>query len=83
MAEKEQVKPVEQNASNSVPDEPKNVQELATYVQSLLENMQQRFQTMSDNIISRIDEMGDRIDELEKSVADVMTQAQPVDDGDK
>ena len=52
-------------------------------VQSLLENMQQRFQTMSDNIISRIDEMGDRIDELEKSVADVMTQAQAVDDGDK
>ena len=45
--------------------------------------MQQRFQTMSDNIISRIDEMGDRIDELEKSVADVMTQAQAVDDGDK
>ena len=32
MAEKEQVKPVEQNASNSVPEEPKNVQELATYV---------------------------------------------------
>ena len=52
-------------------------------VQSLVENMQQRFQTMSDNIISRIDEMGDRIDELEKSVADVMTQAQAVDDGDK
>ena len=32
MAEKEQVKPVEQNTSNSVPDEPKNVQELASYV---------------------------------------------------
>ncbi|XP_037069407.1 heat shock factor-binding protein 1-like isoform X2 [Pollicipes pollicipes] len=76
MAEKEQTKATEQNSSNSVPDEPKNVQ-------SLLENMQQRFQTMSDNIISRIDEMGDRIDELEKSVADVMTQAQTVDDGDK
>jgi len=81
MAEKEQVKPIQPNSSNSVPDEPKNVQELATY--SLLEGMQGRFQTMSDNIISRIDEMGDRIDELEKSVADVMTQAQAVDDADK
>lgn len=56
---------------------------LPDQVQTLLENMQSRFQTMSDNIISRIDDMGDRIDELEKSVADVMTQAQTVDDGDK
>lgn len=30
---------------------------------------------MSDQIISRIDEMGNRIDDLEKSIADLMTQA--------
>eukprot|EP00954_Amorphochlora_amoebiformis_P008378 651185-Amorphochlora_amoeboformis.AAC.2 len=30
---------------------------------------------MSDNICNRIDEMGTRIDDLEKSIADLMTQA--------
>ena len=38
--------------------------------------MQNRFQTMSDNIIHRIDEMGSRIDELEKSIADLVQEAQ-------
>jgi heat shock factor-binding protein 1 len=31
---------------------------------------------MSDNIITRIDEMGTRIDELEKSIADLVSEAQ-------
>jgi len=31
---------------------------------------------MSDNIIGRIDEMGTRIDELEKSIADLVQEAQ-------
>ena len=31
---------------------------------------------MSDNIIGRIDEMGSRIDELEKSIADLVQEAQ-------
>lgn len=31
---------------------------------------------MSDNIIGRIDEMGGRIDELEKSIADLVSEAQ-------
>lgn len=30
---------------------------------------------MSDQIITRIDDMGNRIDDLEKSIADLMTQA--------
>ena len=31
---------------------------------------------MSDNIITRIDEMGSRIDDLEKSIADLVQEAQ-------
>ncbi len=31
---------------------------------------------MSDNIINRIDEMGTRIDDLEKSIADLVSEAQ-------
>jgi heat shock factor-binding protein 1 len=42
----------------------------------MLTQMQQRFQTMSDTIIGRIDEMGSRIDELEKSIADLVNEAQ-------
>lgn len=38
--------------------------------------MQTRFQSMSDNIIGRIDEMGTRIDDLEKSIADLVQEAQ-------
>jgi heat shock factor-binding protein 1 len=38
--------------------------------------MQSRFQQMSDSIITRIDEMGERIDDLEKSVGDLVTQAE-------
>uniref|UniRef100_A0ABD2VWV8 Heat shock factor-binding protein 1 n=1 Tax=Trichogramma kaykai TaxID=54128 RepID=A0ABD2VWV8_9HYME len=33
--------------------DPKNVQELTNYVQTLLENMQDKFQAMSDQIIGR------------------------------
>ena len=42
--------------------------------------MQSRFQTMSDNIITRIDEMGGRIDDLEKSIADLVQEAQGEND---
>jgi heat shock factor-binding protein 1 len=42
--------------------------------------MQSRFQQMSDSIITRIDEMGERIDDLEKSVGDLIQQA---DEGDE
>jgi heat shock factor-binding protein 1 len=42
----------------------------------MLTQMQQRFQTMSDQIIGRIDEMGNRIDDLEKSIADLVQEAQ-------
>lgn len=56
-------------------NDPKNMQEVTQYVQSLLQNMQDKFQSMSDQIINRIDEMGSRVDELEKNVTDLMTQA--------
>uniref|UniRef100_A0A2A4JAD8 Heat shock factor-binding protein 1 n=1 Tax=Heliothis virescens TaxID=7102 RepID=A0A2A4JAD8_HELVI len=56
-------------------NDPKNMQEVTQYVQSLLQNMQDKFQSMSDQIINRIDEMGTRVDELEKNITDLMTQA--------
>ncbi|KAL8590610.1 hypothetical protein ACOMHN_011046 [Nucella lapillus] len=33
--------------------DPKNIQDLTTFVQNLLQQMQDKFQTMSDQIISR------------------------------
>ena len=41
--------------------------------------MQSRFQQMSDSIINRIDEMGERIDDLERSVQDLVSQAEEGD----
>ncbi|KAG8041534.1 hypothetical protein G9C98_002827 [Cotesia typhae] len=49
--------------------DPKNMQELTQFVQSLLQGMQDKFQTIL------LDEMGNRIDDLEKNIADLMTQA--------
>ncbi|XP_046329568.1 heat shock factor-binding protein 1-like [Haliotis rufescens] len=60
--------------------DPKNIQDLTTFVQNLLQQMQDKFQVMSDQIITRIDDMGNRIDDLEKNIADLMTQA-GVEDG--
>ena len=34
--------------------EPKNVQELTNYIQSMLQQMQDRFQTMSDQVINSV-----------------------------
>ncbi|XP_034839490.1 LOW QUALITY PROTEIN: heat shock factor-binding protein 1 [Maniola hyperantus] len=64
---------VESNYSTPAND-PKNMQEVTQYVQSLLQNMQDKFQSMSDQIINRIDEWL-KSDELEKNVTDLMTQA--------
>ena len=62
------------NAACSQQD-PKNVQELTTYIQNMLQQMQDRFQTMSDQIITRIDDMAARIDDLEHNINDLMVQA--------
>ncbi|KAG5326692.1 HSBP1 protein, partial [Acromyrmex charruanus] len=61
--------------------DPKNMQELTQYVQTLLQNMQDKFQTMSDQIIGR-NILFFLIDDLEKNIADLMTQA-GVEGGDK
>ncbi|XP_041980408.1 heat shock factor-binding protein 1 [Aricia agestis] len=66
---------VETNSYISNPNDPKNMQEVTQYVQSLLQSMQDKFQSMSDQIINRIDEMGTRVDELEKNITELMTQA--------
>merc|ERR1712018_43855 len=64
-----------QSSTAAESQEPKNVQELTNYIQSMLQQMQDRFQTMSDQIISRIDEMAGRIDDLEHNINDLMVQA--------
>jgi len=63
--------------------DPKNVQELTTYIQSILQQMQDRFTTMSDQIIGRIDDMAARIDDLEHNINDLMVQAGPSDTTDR
>uniref|UniRef100_A0A336LPZ3 CSON009078 protein n=1 Tax=Culicoides sonorensis TaxID=179676 RepID=A0A336LPZ3_CULSO len=78
---------IEQNYSLSSNNaDPKNMQELSIYVQSLLQGVQDKFQTMSDQIITKIDDMasiisrtGNRLDELEKSIGDLMQQANMAD----
>uniref|UniRef100_A0A1I8GC36 Heat shock factor binding protein 1 n=3 Tax=Macrostomum lignano TaxID=282301 RepID=A0A1I8GC36_9PLAT len=55
--------------------DPHNVQELTNHLQAMLQGMTDNFGHTSDRITGRIDEMGRRIDELERSVADLMTQA--------
>lgn len=64
-----------ENTYSTPGNDPKNMQEVTQYVQSLLQNMQDKFQSMSDQIINRIDEMGTRVDDLEKNITDLMTQA--------
>ena len=50
-ASEESVDVNEQNANQQGdPQEPKNVQELTNYIQSMLQQMQDRFQTMSDQV---------------------------------
>jgi len=61
--------------SSTGPQDPKNVQELTTYIQSILQQMQDRFTTMSDQIIGRIDDMAARIDDLEHNINDLMVHA--------
>ncbi|XP_038206949.1 heat shock factor-binding protein 1 [Zerene cesonia] len=76
MADPKVEQPTSDVESNYTPsNDPKNMQEVTQYVQSLLQNMQDKFQSMSDQIINRIDEMGTRVDELEKNITDLMTQA--------
>ncbi|BFZ12861.1 hypothetical protein BsWGS_15900 [Bradybaena similaris] len=60
--------------------DPKSVQDVTSFVHTLLQEMQNKFENMSSQIISRIDDMGTRIDDLEKNIADLMTQA-GVNDG--
>lgn len=55
--------------------DPKNVQELTSYIQNMLQQMQDRFQTMSDQIVNRIDDMAARIDDLEHNINDLVVQA--------
>lgn len=44
-------------------------------IHSVLQNVQDQFQAMSNHVGHQMEEMGSRVDELEKTIADVMTQA--------
>jgi len=67
--------PDQASGTNNSASEPKDPQDVAVFVQSLLQNVQDKFQTMSDQILSRIDEMGNRIDDLEHNLNELMNQA--------
>ncbi|PSN37794.1 hypothetical protein C0J52_13360 [Blattella germanica] len=43
----------QQNYSVGTNGDPKNVQELTQYVQTLLQGMQEKFQLMSDQVVAR------------------------------
>jgi heat shock factor-binding protein 1 len=49
-------------------------EDIAVFVQSLLQQVQDKFQQMSDQILNRIDEMGHRIDDLEHNLNELMAQ---------
>lgn len=49
-------------------------EDIAIFVQSLLQQVQDKFQQMSDQILNRIDEMGHRIDDLEHNLNELMAQ---------
>jgi len=70
---------LESGGSTAAVQDPKNVQELTMYIQSILQQMQDRFTTMSDQIIGRIDDMAARIDDLEHNINDLMVQAGQAD----
>ena len=57
-------------------DADQSANELTQLVQQMLTQLQDRFQKMSETIITRIDEMGSRIDDLEKSISDLVVEAQ-------
>lgn len=60
------------NGNNEVDD-----QNVIRFVQTLMEQMHSKFQNVSDQILERIDEMSTRIDHLEKSLNDLVDNAEP------
>ncbi|XP_056335156.1 LOW QUALITY PROTEIN: heat shock factor-binding protein 1-like protein 1 [Danio aesculapii] len=55
--------------------ESKAAKDLTAIMETTMQQLQSRFQNLSEQIISKMDEMGTRIDDLEKTFADLMTQA--------
>jgi len=54
---------------------PKTSADFSQHMQHMLQQLQDKFQSTSGQICSRIDETGRSLDELEKTVADMMTDA--------
>jgi len=54
---------------------PKTSADFAQHMQHMLQQLQDKFQSTSGQIFTRIDETGRSLDELEKTVADMMTEA--------
>ncbi|CAF1035797.1 unnamed protein product [Rotaria sp. Silwood1] len=53
--------------------EPRNVQELADFIQDTMTQIQEKFGQMSDSIMKRIDDMGQQIDGLESNLAHIIS----------
>ncbi|CAG8585446.1 5974_t:CDS:2 [Diversispora eburnea] len=52
-------------------------QELITFTESVFQQLQSKFDDFSTNLVTKIDEMGSRIDSLEKSLGELLQQAEP------
>ncbi|XP_042532976.1 heat shock factor-binding protein 1-like [Dipodomys spectabilis] len=54
---------------------PKNVPDFIAALQMLLQQMHDKFQIMSEQITEKINDMSSRTDDLEKTIANLMSQA--------
>lgn len=51
------------------------MEDVSSFVRSLLDQMQQRFETMSQNIIEKIDSVGSKVDALDDEITSLMKEA--------
>jgi len=63
------------DGSSSPAINPKTSADFAQHMQQLLQQLQDKFQSTSGEIFNRIDETGRSLEELEKTIAELMTEA--------
>ena len=48
--------------------QPENPEELAKYIQELLQNVKKQYEEMTGRVVTAIDDIANRVDSLEKNV---------------
>ncbi|KAH0570624.1 Heat shock factor binding protein 1 [Spironucleus salmonicida] len=48
--------------------QPENPEELAKYIQDLLQNVKKQYEDMTGRVVTAIDDIANRVDSLEKNV---------------